>query len=757
MAPYVLNNAGIDIANCSRLDRFNGLSIYGTPVIDDTNLTIYFTTSISIKRQKASDVKMNGNEATKQPPPPPANNNNANNNNNTLLSHILPPSHILDDGRFIQLPPPTTQEKSTFFERAVASRQLIANDNDNGIQRRKKKAAKSTKKKKRSSEEEVDDAASTTSSIISNTKRRKKKKSKTIDTGQQYIHPLAMASAKLQSNGINELSKAINLNTLVIGNEYFGLSNIVNSQTPSGVGKMIDNVDNKSNMNNGDATTHSNNIQSTIDETIQKDQNLRTSYTLQNRHQQYKHTSTVLSRHSKRLSKSISIMQTIDSKLFTLRKQWKLCAPEHGVRTVGPVRSKEVIALDVDVYNNNRIIHPSSSTSTATSSQLGRIARRVPRYATIEIDDEYNIMNDIKSLRKKVKNVLVNLKKVTDDDDDILHPASTSSMELEEPQPKLKETTMSKTKAEPFAIADPTIGKIDHEFDPNKVPLLTLLFSIEKSCTGFVEFATLSSSFQSKSNDDNAENEKESHKEQSPDERVIEALQHSLFCASLFESMRSEIIQPTSSTASQKQQQQQQRQQKSSSSIAWLSSEMEESFLPPPTSMAGGDSSSSSSQLLCVVHCHEGEVKVQLDDEYSLTVKLIEAGTAAGCAGKAKSSLEETNTTATSSTTKQSDITVSGSQSPTRLKTLCRALLLHSQTLYHTHCMKTRNGTEKKKKNEEDKPITLGFARTKKEVKEPSPHILQQCVSLGCKFIIEKKIRLVLKVSCMFSFNVDIV
>ena len=698
---------------------------------------------------------MNGNEATKQPPPPPANDDNANNNNNNnnLLSHILPPSHILDDGRFIQLPPPTTLEKSTFFERAVASRQLIANDDDNGIQRRKKKKAKSTKKK-RSSEEEVDDAASTTSSTISNaTKRRKKKKSKTTDT--QYIHPLAMASAKLQANGINELSKAINLNGLVIGNEYFGLSNIVNSQ-PSGVGKMIDNTDNKSNMNNGDTTTSGNSIQSTIDETIQKDQNLRTSYTLQNRHQQYKHTSTVLSRHSKRLSKSISIMHTIDNKLFTLRKQWKLCAPEHGVRAVGPVRSKEVIAVDVDVYNNNRIMSSSTTTTaTATTSQLGRIARRVPRYATIEIDDEYNMMNDIKSLRKKVKNVLVDLKKVNDDDDDdTLHPESVS-MELEEPPSStLKEisTTTSKTKAEPFAIADPTIGKIDHDFDPNKVPLLTLLFSIEKSCTGFVEFATLSSSFQSKSNDDNGENAaKESQKEQSPDERVIEALQHSLFCASLFESMRSEIIQPTSSTSSQQQQlQQQQRQQKSSSSIAWLSSEMEESFLPPPTSMAGGDSSSSSSQLLCVVHCHEGEVKVQLNDEYSLTVKLIEAGTAAGCAGKAKSSLEEASTTATSSTTRQSDTTDSGSQSPTRLKTLCRALLLHSQSLYHSHCMKTRNSIEKKKK-EDDKPVTLGFARTKKEVKEPSPHILQQCVSLGCKFIIEKKIRLVLKVSCMFS------
>ena len=57
--------------------------------------------------------------------------------------------------------------------------------------------------------------------------------------------------------------------------------------------------------------------------------------------------------------------------------------------------------------------------------------------------------------------------------------------------------------------------------------------------------------------------------------------------------------------------------------------------------------------------------------------------------------------------------------------------------------METKLGSSAIKK--EKKPA-MGFARTKKEVKTPSPHILQSCVGLGCKFIFEKKVRMVLKV-----------
>eukprot|EP00970_Alexandrium_tamarense_P016154 scaffold6206_cov69-Alexandrium_tamarense.AAC.1 len=63
-------------------------------------------------------------------------------------------------------------------------------------------------------------------------------------------------------------------------------------------------------------------------------------------------------------------------------------------------------------------------------------------------------------------------------------------------------TIACKTKAEPFAVADPTLGQIDPDFDPDKVPLLTLLFEIEKSSTGFSQRATLSSSFTSSTSDE---------------------------------------------------------------------------------------------------------------------------------------------------------------------------------------------------------------------------------------------------------------
>jgi len=290
----------------------------------------------------------------------------------------------------------------------------------------------------------------------------------------------------------------------------------------------------------------------------------------------------------------------------------------------------------------------------------------------------------------------------------------TDGMEIE--QIGQSASGVGKTKSEPFAIADPTLGQIDLDFDPEKVPLLTLLFEIEKSSTGFVERASLSSSF---SKPTNGQSDGSSEQERSPDERVIEALQHSLFCASLFESMRFEIVPsqlPQEGTA------QQQRQE----SVAWLSSEMEQSFLPSPSVMVGDNGSRiGDTQLLSVIHCHEGEVKVQLDDEYSLTVKLIEAGTAsaAGTSGTDDDGRHEAS--------EPSKREKSGSQSPSQLKALCRALLLHSQTLYHDHCMKIRTNKEMK----DEKPVESS--------KAPS-HILQSCVGLGCKVIFTKKICLVL-------------
>ena len=695
-------------------------------------------------------------------------------NNKFLLSHIQPPSHILSDGRFINLPPPSTNERSTFFERAVALHSLIVGDDENKIKR------KSGSNKKRSSDDIDDTDASTTTSFINNgsEKRRKKETSTTKSTnkndGAPYVHPLAIASARLRAKGMDELSKSINLGGLVIGGEYFGLSNIVNQRmlTNGGSGANTDGDEEKAKDTQSTAAataTATNDDKMTIknESIILADQRLRSNYVLQTRQLQYNNASTVLSRHTKRLSTSISAMRIIDDRLLNLRKQWRLVAPEHGTKTFGPVRPKEVVAVDVEVYDRDRLGGGGGGGggTSSTASSLGRIARRVPRFATLELDDEYNISMDIQSLRKKVKDVMVGLKKVNDDDEEE-ESSSTAEMEVEK-QETSNITTQISTKAEPFATADPTLGKIDVDFNPDKVPLLTLLFEIEKPSTGFVECATLSSSsFLSSAgvgvdnNDSNVQKEDEKKKRSlQPDERVIEALQHSLFCASLFESMRAEIIPSTSSTQTTNVASYQLQQQRHKS-VAWLSSEMEESFLPPPFSMAGEDAANhqtgGDSQLLCVIHCHEGELKIQLDDEYSLTVKLVEAGTAAEAGTRRSSdSVKEEGIVKPSTVAADSSgiRTSSGSQSPAQLKILCRALLLRSQTLYHEHCMKTKMGnidSSTLQKKEEEKP-PMGFARIKKEVKVPSPHILQKCVGLGCKFILEKKVRLVLRVSCLYQ------
>jgi hypothetical protein len=147
-----------------------------------------------------------------------------------------------------------------------------------------------------------------------------------------------------------------------------------------------------------------------------------------------------------------------------------------------------------------------------------------------------------------------------------------------------------------------------------------------------------------------------------------------------------------------------------------------------------------------VIHCHEGELKVQLNDEYSLTVKLIEAGVS-----------NHVDSWAAATTTNRDNCSstgtgMSGSLSPIQLRTLCRALLLHSQSLYHDHCMNIPRGNSFHSAVKVENKPPDGFARTTKETKAPSPHILQSCIGLGCKSIIEKKVQAMLKVSyCTLS------
>jgi hypothetical protein len=211
--------------------------------------------------------------------------------------------------------------------------------------------------------------------------------------------------------------------------------------------------------------------------------------------------------------------------------------------------------------------------------------------------------------------------------------------------------------------------------------------------------------------------------EYSQDEDLLVTLQHSLFCASLFESIREELDPPLENPT------QFSVTQRSTPPVAWLSCESEQNFLPAPNRVVGGGYGLSP---LSVVHCHEGEVKVQLDSEYTLCVKLVEANVETE-----KISKKHVNTD-----DNQGVDGKSGSQSPEQLHALCRALLLHAQDVYHRHSLYLRERTKAKREEEKaqgDEP--KGLARITKEDIPEKARILQSCVSLGSKMIYEQRIR----------------
>ena len=556
----------------------------------------------------------------------------------------FPPSHILQNGRFIYLPPPTEAEKAKFLERCIARYHLLRSD-----------LAPDDKDEESKQEEER----------------------KTKDSTQPKIHPLAVASARLQANGIAELSKAINLAGLVATGEYFGLANIVDPSLDVAAGDKA-----------GDAPQK-------VSSELAEEQKLRAEYVGKRKRLQFEEAADVLERHERRIAAAVTAQSVVDEQLTNLRPRWRLVAPEHGTRAQPhAVRPSELVAIDVDVYDRDRT-GGGNQAVLGRSWTMGRIARRVPRYATIELREDYKVNDDLNAWKEKYA--------VMEEED---HNMKVESVNEES-------TMVAKTRAEPFAVADPTLGKIDVDFDPDKLPMLTLQFEISKQSTGFLQSYRLSP-FASAG-------------QEGSDESVIVSLQHSLFCASLFESIRQELVSED--------------EEKSAGGInnkvqhtVWLSSEMDENFLPPPSLMAGRENSSGGENSLAVVHCHEGEVMVQLDCEYSLTVKLVEAVISANSDGDAMEIDDDT-----SGGKVEAD---SGSQTPEQLQALCRALLLHAQDVYHEHSMKTK--VRALQKETEEAP---GLARIKKKDKMPPARILESCVNLGAKMVFERKVRRALRVS----------
>jgi hypothetical protein len=144
---------------------------------------------------------------------------------------------------------------------------------------------------------------------------------------------------------------------------------------------------------------------------------------------------------------------------------------------------------------------------------------------------------------------------------------------------------------------------------------------------------------------------------------------------------------------------------------------------------------------------------VQLDCEYTLRIKLVEAGSEHVDVGRPP---EEPSST----TTNGSPAPPSPSSSPPdHLLLLCRALLLHAQETYHRHSLHQEH-KQRIKENRNSIGGSNGAAAAKMDVsmmhnkkdgttaavhlrhiETASPCILQSCVRLGCKMLLERRIR----------------
>lgn len=582
------------------------------------------------------------------------------------VTQSLPPSHILEDGRFIYLPPPSIVERSRFFERSIARHGLLQAD------------------MARESQEAIEQENSQESKKKDNVSENQNDNDKDDKTAPK-IHPLAVASARLQSNGLAELNRAINLAQLVTSGEYFGLTNIVDpsleaaGESKEGTGVAV---------------------------ASQQVDSVKSMFVLKRKRVQFQKASATLERHGKRLRASIQAQRVLDQRLFQLRQQWRLVAPEHGTRArLHAARPTEVVAIDVDVYDRDRVGGGNQALKVDGSGKqqtlAGRLASRVPRFATIELHDDYTMPSDHKDSADLTDNM-----------------EQSEHMEIDNDDPKEHEISKF-TRAEPFAVADPTLGRVVENFDPNKVPMLNLQLDIQKTSTGFLQSSLLEPiSTLRVAQGDSAE--------YSQDEDLLISLQHSLFCASLFESIREELDPPPENPT------QFSAAQRSLPPVAWLSCESEQNFLPAPNRVVGGGYGL---LPLSVVHCHEGEVKVQLDSEYTLCVKLVEANVET----EKKSTLVNLSSLGEHESEEKS---ASGSQSPEQLHALCRALLLHAQDVYHRNSLYLRERAKDKEKEQKargDQP--RGLARVSKEDAPEKPRILQSCVSLGSKMLFEQRIR----------------
>jgi len=297
----------------------------------------------------------------------------------------LPPSHILEDGRLIYLPPPNAVERSRFFERSIARHGLLQADME----------------KSEENDKSRNEATKDVEKILAEGGNEDEAKDETDNDNQTdktapKVHPLAIASARLQSNGLNELNRAINLATLVNTGEFFSYTNVVDPSFETDatvVATTAANVAASATKSGGDKSPSEVDDSAADNATFQRTEAL---FSLKRKRGQFEKASQVLERHEARLWAGVKAQHVIDRRLFQLRQQWRLVAPEHGTRAkLHAARTNEIIAVDVDVYDRDRVHGGNQAlmggNDKSRSGLAGRLASRVPRFATIELQDDFKI------------------------------------------------------------------------------------------------------------------------------------------------------------------------------------------------------------------------------------------------------------------------------------------------------------------------------------------------------------------------------
>ena len=578
------------------------------------------------------------------------------------------PSHWTAAGHAVVLPAPSRLARRQWVERAIVTHKLLQAWTQRGAGADKDE------------EEEADDTTTTTSTTTATTKK---------STSEPKIHPLAVASARLQNDGLNELNRSINLTELVKQGEYFGYTHVVADAALELAAVSNNNKQQQQQPTNEEpqpgtdaAGTDAPDLVPAAAPILKKDNDNDTSqqchslYILKRKHLQFRQAAAVLSLHRTRLQRALQAEAKPIRRLAALRHRWRLTAPEHGQRArAHAVRPTEVLAADVDV--------------SGASASAGRLARRIPRYATIELRQTpipKNNNNNNQNQQGKI-----NSSAPANDDENAMDidnkPGADSEQMLVGKEGNTQDKDLSWTYAEPFALADPTLGKLDADFDPSKIEMLTLQFALEDSASCVSACLEPTRSL--------------SETAAEPDELVLMELQHSLLCAKLFESMRRELADDTEEVGQIRTTAQQLFQ-----NVVWLAATP--AVAATPLQAAGR----AHRRALQVVHVHEGQVCVQLNGRYTLRVQLVP-----------------------SSTAKDDNNNQNDDPASKELLLLCKTLLWNAHSLYHEHFVQQQAAEDKA--TEERK----GDGKPAATTTPSSPHILQGCVHLGTKMLMERKMR----------------